>query len=271
MYKYNLKTARFVLCLIYIIFAHNINVYSFGIDNKDSGVANVKTVYITSDDGPWSGTENIIKVATATKTPISLFFIGYRYYKANDNLKQVVQQLKDNPYIQICNHSYSHAWGRYGKFYHTDKLAYEDFKKNTQELGISNASPIHSRFPARNVFRLPNLRKNDDYVTKHCKNPKQEEAIYDEVYDNGKYYVYGWDVYWDFNNKGKPLLTPKEIVSRINKKFKENTTVMPNKCILIMHDVMFMDKFSGKENLTNLIALLKKEGYRLDFIKNYIK
>ncbi|MFP3017754.1 MAG: polysaccharide deacetylase family protein [Candidatus Tisiphia sp.] len=224
-----------------------------------------KTIYITSDDGPLGGTENVVNVMTQKKTPITMFMVGLHYDNSSPSLKKAVDLAKKNPFIEIGNHSYTHANNHYRNFYHQLPDVIKDLKKNNTVFGFTG-SHINTRLPGRDVFRLPNLSKDDPYISKE--EDKVERIDDDGIYKNG-FYLYGWDLEWTHNQHGKPIQSLDELVQEIEDKFNRNDTVLPNKLILLMHDEMFQDQFNGKENLSQLVDLLHKKNYKFDFIKNY--
>ncbi|WP_425360220.1 MULTISPECIES: polysaccharide deacetylase family protein [unclassified Candidatus Tisiphia] len=222
------------------------------------------TIYITSDDGPLRGTENVVAVMTGEKIPVTMFMVGF-HYDSSSWSKGVVNLAKKSPFIQIGNHSYSHAYNRYQQFYRDIPSVINDLKKNNDTLGLKG-SHIDTRLPGRNVFRLPNLTRDDPYISKQ---EDQVEKIDDNaMYKNG-FYLYGWDLEWTHYNDGCPIQSVERLVEEIDAKFAKKDTALPNKLILLMHDEMFQDCFNGKENLRNLINALRKKNYKFDFIRNY--
>ncbi|HJD64297.1 MAG TPA: polysaccharide deacetylase family protein [Rickettsia endosymbiont of Sericostoma sp.] len=223
-----------------------------------------QTIYITSDDGPLKGTKNIITVMTEEKIPVTMFMVGL-HHDSSSWSKNIVMLAKKSPFIQIGNHSYSHAHNHYQQFYHDFSNVINDLKKNNDTLGLKG-SHIDTRLPGRNVFRLPNLSRDDPYISKQ--EDRIEKIDDDGIYKNG-FYLYGWDLEWAHYNNGCPVQSVEHLVEEIANKFAEQGTALPNKLILLMHDEMFQDCFNGKENLRNLISALRKKNYKFDFIKNY--
>ncbi len=223
-----------------------------------------QTIYITSDDGPLRGTENVIAVMTEEKIPVTMFMVGL-HHDSSSWSKDIVSLAQKSPFIQIGNHSYSHAHNHYQQFYHDLPAVIKDLKKNNDTLGLKGTH-IDTRLPGRDVFRLPNLSRDDPYISKQ---EDQVEKIDDDgIYKNG-FYLYGWDLEWAHYNNGRPIQSVDHLVEEIANKFAEQGTALPNKLILLMHDEMFQDCFNGKENLRNLINALRKKNYKFDFIKNY--
>jgi len=224
-----------------------------------------KIIYITSDDGPLRGSAQVIDVATQKKVPITMFMVGLHYHDASASLRERVDLAKKNPFIQIASHSYSHAYNHYRHFYHDTSDVIADLKRNNRIFGFTGTH-VDTRLPGRDVFRSPIISRDDPYISKA---EDTVETIGDnEVYKNG-FYLYGWDLEWAHDSHGKPIQSVDKLLQEVDEKFNSGTTVLPNKLILLMHDEMFQDHFDGVENLSQLIDLLRKRGYKFDFIKNY--
>ncbi|MFU7502411.1 MAG: hypothetical protein ACE1S7_02965 [Candidatus Tisiphia sp.] len=63
------------------------------------------------------------------KTPITMFMVGLHYDNSSPSLKKAVDLAKKNPFIEIANHSYSHANNHYRNFYHQLSYVIKDLKK----------------------------------------------------------------------------------------------------------------------------------------------
>ncbi|WP_041804613.1 polysaccharide deacetylase family protein [Rickettsia bellii] len=228
---------------------------------------NARTIYITSDDGPLPGTKNLINVMLKTKTPITLFMVGLHYDNAKQDVRNFISTARKSPLIDVGNHSYTHAHNHYRYFYHHCSDVIQDLKKNNTTLGLKG-DHIITRLPGRDVFRTPNLKKDDPYITKA--EDTVETIDDDAIYKNG-FYIFGWDLEWAHNIHGKPIQSVTHLVQEIEDKFNAGNTILPNKLILLMHDEMFQEQFNGPEQLQQLITKLHKKGYKFDLIKNYLR
>jgi peptidoglycan/xylan/chitin deacetylase (PgdA/CDA1 family) len=224
-----------------------------------------KTIFITTDDGPLKGTENFIKVFTEEKIPATMFMVGLHYENSSNKIKEMIEATKKADYIQIANHSYSHGYNHYKHFYADLNNVIADLKKNNQTLGLSG-SPIYTRLPGRDVFRIPGLFRDDIYASKT--EERIEELDDKGIYENG-FNLYGWDLEWVHDSHGKPMQSVEELVQQIDESFIKGKTACPNKLILLAHDEMFQDRFNGSEKLKQLIVSLRQKNYKFDVIKNY--
>lgn len=209
-----------------------------------------KVIYFTIDDGVGKGTENILEVAQNTKTPINLFLVGEKLKKYRNEFDDVIR----NPYVDVYNHSYSHAHDRYIKFYSNSKNVLEDFKKASSVMLLANN---FIRLPGRNFGFNSNSKFRLDKL----------DSSYQSLILK-KYIPFGWDIEWsyyiDYNDK--LLENFEQIILSVDKYFKHNPSA--NKCIVLAHDAMFSNEIN-KNMLTNAIVGLKQKGYIFDWIINY--
>ena len=228
------------------------------------GAALERTIYVTSDDGPLAGSENVMEIMIQNKVPVTMFMVGLHYDSSSDTIKQLVNKSRNSGFVEIANHSYSHANNHYRHFYHDLSYVIQDLEKNKSTLSLAHTAV--TRLPGRDVFRLPKFKKDDPYISKS--EDKIESVDDDAIYKHG-FYLYGWDLEWAHDKHGKPIQSVQKLVEQIEHKFHIQDTVLPNKLILLMHDEMFQDQFDGKTNLALLIETLKKKNYKFDFIRNY--
>ncbi len=227
-------------------------------------------MYLTFDDGPVYGTENILEVISEEQVPAAMFFIGKHILGSQKNQKNY-ELAKNNPYVLIGNHTHSHAKGKYRSFYSQDpSIVVSDISKTHEILtqdGLTNNIP-YTRLAGRNVFRLPSIEKNDIFISK--KQSEIEVTQYDAVWNSG-FYLYGWDYEWEFDyRKKQPARTVDQLISIIERLYRTNKTVKKEKFILLMHDQMFKDRYNGKENLKALIQKLRAKGWEFDSLTNYL-
>lgn len=225
-----------------------------------------KTIYLTIDDGPLAGAEQIINVVNTTKTPVTLFMVGL-HVENYPHGKALLASIHQNPYIEIGNHSYYHAWNHYRYFFSKPSEVLQDLEKNKRILGLVH-KPWHARLPGRDVFRLPTLKRDDIYLTK--KEDRLEARDFDELYQAG-FWLYGWDHEWAHDSHGRPIQSVQQLVNEIDQCFARKQTLQPDKLILLAHDEMFQKAFNGEQTLSALIKRLAEKGYRFDLIKNYVQ
>lgn len=69
-------------------------------------------------------------------TKFTVFLVGKHLF--SQNMIHYVKDYKNDSLIEIGNHSYSHASGRYNHFYRNPDAVLGDFNKNSHELNIPN-------------------------------------------------------------------------------------------------------------------------------------
>ena len=203
-------------------------------------------VYLTFDDGPYKGSKNINKVLTEENVKGTVFLVGFNAF--TKDLKQYVEDYKQNPNVEIANHTYSHAHNKYKAFYSMPEGVYEDIRKNEVVLDI------HSRWvrlPARNTWRLGNKKKDD---------PVKNSIPAADLLAKNQFFIYGWDYEWERSSKKSKtheLSSPQNIYNGIVYRLDQNKTYEKNHLVILMHDDMFNEDYNA-EKLRQLIVLLKR-------------
>lgn len=214
------------------------------------------TVYLTFDDGPLNGSENIDSIILAEKIKISVFLVG-EHVVANRQMEDYFKYYEENPYIDEYNHSYSHANNHYEKFYSDPKTSVTDILKNQQLLKLHYKIV---RLPGRNMWRTGGRKRNDGI---------SGVSTADSLAALG-YKVIGWDLEWAHHAKdGTPVQSVSEILNQISNLCSSGKTFMPNNIVLLIHDEMFQKKWEESE-LKQLIDKLRSSGqYSFEQIRFY--
>jgi peptidoglycan/xylan/chitin deacetylase (PgdA/CDA1 family) len=215
-----------------------------------------KHIYLTFDDGPLNGSLEVSDAVRTEKVEVTIFVVGLNVV-TNQRLKDYYRLYEQNPYIEIGNHSYSHARDAYGKFYENAGHVFLDFLRNQMVLHLKNKL---ARLPGRNMWRLPGKIKND--VTSGASSA-------DLLFKHG-YRVFGWDLEWRHDSKtGAPIRTPGDMMELIEKLLAEKRTVVENHLVLLCHDEMFRKKWEESE-LKELIERLRAtEEFSFNHLSEY--
>lgn len=226
------------------------------ITSKDSTAPAIKTIYLSFDDGPLEGSEDIDDAVNKEQIKVTVFVVG-QHAMSNDRMEGFYKLYQNNPLIEVDNHSYSHAHNQYELFYKNPSSVLADFQKNQKDLSIPDKI---AREPGRNIWRLKDIRVND---------VNSGAASADSLYKDG-YKVFGWDIEWQHDGKtGVPIQTVDDMVALIEKKLTENKTVKKDNLVLLAHDEMFRNGWEESE-LKQLIQKLKnKGGYRFEQLSKY--
>ncbi len=163
----------------------------------------VKHIYITFDDGPLIGSEDVDDAVRYEQINVNVLIVGR--HALSDSLKGFYKMYQNNPYIEIGNHSFSHAHNRYKEFYANTSAVVADFLKCQRILQIPNKL---ARQPGRNQWRLNNVRIND---------VRSGSVSADSLYKHG-FKIFGWDLEWQHDPKtGVPVQTVDDMVELIER------------------------------------------------------
>lgn len=215
-----------------------------------------KYIYLTIDDAPLNGSEYIDSVIFKTKVKTNIFMVGNPIHGSH-KFERYHKMLKKNPYIELYNHSYSHANHRYASYYKNPELVVADFEKNKSEFNLSSQI---ARLPGRNLWQIGDRKKNY----------KQTGAEAAALLAEKGYKIFGWDVEWKYDAKNyTPLQTIEELIEEIENSYNMSSgTFTANHVVLLMHDQMFIHK-NDNNDLTTLIEKLKAAGYTFEYLRSY--
>ena len=216
--------------------------------------SNAKVIYLTFDDGPLPGSEVVQRLTTEKQFKASVFIVG-KHSKNNRNSPRIIADFKKNPYVDVCNHSYTHANNDYDKFYKKPDSAAADIFKCQSEIGFDFKIV---RLPGRQLWALPERDLNMKVSS------AAPTAV---ILKKDSFKIIGWDLEWS-NKNNKPKETPEDMVTKIDALFKNDMTFTRNHLVLLSHDVMF-SKPEGETALIKLVELLKAKGYILENIRHY--
>jgi peptidoglycan-N-acetylglucosamine deacetylase len=220
-------------------------------EKLDSGA---RVVYLTFDDGPLPGSDFINKATLEYKFKGSVFVVGKHVYNGKTT-KRTLLDFKKNPYLDVCNHSFTHANMDYKKFYSDPAFAAADLRKNQEDLRLDLKI---IRLPGSQLWALPTR----DFNLKVQKSGPTAEILKTEGYK-----IYGWDVEWA--QKGAaPKETAEEIFAKIEEQFTKERTWTRNHLVVLTHDIMF-SKPEGQAQLLKLVQILKDKKYIMENIRHY--
>jgi peptidoglycan/xylan/chitin deacetylase (PgdA/CDA1 family) len=230
----------FIVLLLSVLYSCKTN------NKKESSLPQKQYVYLTFDDGPLDGSQNIDSIILAEKIKISVFLIGSEVDGDRD-METYFKYYEDNPYIDEYNHSFTHGNDQYSLFYSNPHKATEDFLKNQKFLKIQYKI---IRMPACNTWRFNN-RKQDDCETNAV-------ATADSLAARG-FKVYGWDVEWQHHEEdGTPVQSVDEMYRQIMQLLNTSKTFTKNNIVILLHDEMFQRRWE-ETDLKQLIDRLRKD------------
>jgi peptidoglycan-N-acetylglucosamine deacetylase len=215
-----------------------------------------KKLYLTFDDGPNKGTKNVLTIVKDEEVPVSFFIVGEHVF-ASLPQAQLWDSLKMAEQIELCNHSYCHANGRYEKYYQSPDSVVKDFKRTHDSLQLDNTI---ARTPGRNIWRIDTLQFTD---------LKKSAAAADSL-QNAGFVLMGWDLEWRFDHKTMSVTTTAEnMIAQIDSAFKKNKTKCPDNLVLLAHDQAYVKSNDSIELRLFLQLLKQRDEYELSLVSNY--
>jgi len=212
---------------------------------KEGGVQDKCYVYLTFDDGPLNGSENINDIILQEKIKISVFMVGMHVIK-NRQMDTYAKYYDQNPYIDEYNHSYTHANDHYEAFYNDPDKSVQDILYNQTLLKLPYKIV---RLPGRNMWRLNGRSKNDE---------ASGIQTADQLAKLG-YEVVGWDIEWQHRPAdGAPIQSVDAMYTAVKGLCTSGKTFSKNNVVMLIHDEMFQKSWEESE-LKQLIDLLRTD------------
>jgi peptidoglycan-N-acetylglucosamine deacetylase len=213
-----------------------------------------RVVYFTMDDGPLQPSDDLIRVAEEKQVKISEFAVGL-HALSNKKFMGHLDGMKRSPYMEVCNHSYSHAYNQYAHFYSNPQKAADDMIGNQTKLDL-NLKII--RMPGRDIWSTSTVKRGWS----------QSGGKTAEILTEAGFKIYGWDCEWEHFGNTLPKKTPESFVAMVDDLFRRNAMVTPNHLVILGHDEMLI-KEKGRQDFRQIIDMLKERGYIFEFISNY--
>jgi len=221
-----------------------------------NGSAPVKYIYLTFDDGPLNGSENIDSVILAERLKISVFLVGEHAEKSKQQ-GNYYKLYEENPFVEAYNHSYTHANNHYELFYSNPQNVLEDIQKNEQLLNLKYKIV---RLPGRNIWRIGGRKKNDEASGSACA----------DLLEKNNYKLYGWDIEWQHNAKdGTPIQSVDAMTKEIEIRLENGNTFTKDNIVILLHDEMFQKKWEESELKQLIDKLRTHENYVFEHIRFY--
>jgi len=215
-----------------------------------------KKIYLTFDDGPNKGTDSVIQIVKDNQVPASLFVIGEQVYGSRAQAA-TWQNLQQCGYIELCNHSYTHAHNKFAHFYSTPTSVVNDFVRCKDSLRLANNI---ARTPGRNIWRTSNLTITDI--------DKTQQAA-DSVKQSG-FTLVGWDVEWHYTPPNLLLReSADEMLRQIDSLLATGNTRVKGHLVLLAHDQTFEDQKDAASLRYLIQQLQQRSDYELEKISAY--
>ena len=216
-----------------------------------------KKIYLTFDDGPNKGTQNVLDIVKGENIPVTFFIVGEHVF-ASVNQNNTWDSLQMAKQIEICNHSYTHALhNKFETFYESADTVVADFQRAHDSLDLKNNIV---RTPGRNAWRIDSLQFTD---------LKKSKAAVDSLQKAG-FIVMGWDLEWHYDHKELTVKnSADDLLRQIDSVFNNKKTKSPEHLVLLAHDQVY-GRTKDSAELRQLIQKLKlKEEYELSLVTSY--
>jgi len=213
-------------------------------------------IYLTFDDGPQHGTDEVFDLIYNLGIKASFFMVGLHADKKSDG-HALVNLIRDNyPQTLLANHSFTHANDKYKYFYRHPNMAEQDFYQAQQSLHV----PFKIiRLPGNNSWVTKGGLKSSDLVRKVC-----------TKLDSAGYNIIGWDLEWHFNSKtANPVQSAEKMASMVDTILAKNQTRTINHIVILSHDRMFRNP-NYTDSLQKFITLLRRNpNYVFETVDHY--
>ncbi|MCW3162229.1 polysaccharide deacetylase family protein [Chryseobacterium oryctis] len=216
-----------------------------------------RVIYLTFDDGPNQGTENLLKILNKRNVCATAFVVGKHVYgskKQKDNL----ELLRKNPLIELANHSFTHANNKYTDFYKNPDAVVHDFDTAKDSLKLYDKI---ARTPGRNIWRLKNINVTD---------LKSSTEAADKLKLAG-YKVVGWDLEWKHSNKMSLKGNHQAMLKKVDSIFFNDLEKTSRHLVFLTHDQYLTDADSINELDLFIEKLQKTNRFVFRKISDYPK
>lgn len=215
-----------------------------------------KTIYLTFDDGPNKGTQNVLDIINKEAIDVTLFVVGEHVYGSNQQ-SATYDSILSSRFIEVANHSYTHAFhNRFTKYYSVPDSVVKDFERCADSLQLHSKI---ARTPGRNIWRLRNIRQTDISSSIDAADSLQKKG----------YAVLGWDLEWFYNDLLQAVQTSEQMASQVDSMFTYNHNKTTGHLVLLAHDQVYAD-CKDSASLHRFISTLKeKDEYDFAMVNQY--
>lgn len=218
---------------------------------------NKRYIYLTFDDGPNKGTENLLKIINKYQIPVTSFIVGKHAYDSKTQAKNL-KELDNHELVELANHSYSHAENKYSEFYKNPEKVVHDFDRAKDSLKFKNK---YARTPGRNIWRTSNINNTDI---------KSSKTAADELQRAG-YVLVGWDLEWKPDNTMKLKGSHQQMAKRVDSIFFNDLEKTSRHLVFLTHDQYLQDDDSVKELDLFISGLQNSNRFEFRKISDYPK
>lgn len=214
-----------------------------------------KTLYLTFDDGPNKGTRKVMRIARQQQVPVTMFIIGEHIYGSKEQ-SATYDSLQLCDFVELQNHSFTHAGNGYENFYSEPGKVVQDFIRCNDSLMAGHRVV---RTPGRNIWRTETISSTDIEQSKPAADSLQKAG----------FTVIGWDLEWPYNRQLCLVRSSEELLQQVDSLFAHGKTKIPGHLVLLAHDQVYADS-ADSLSLDNFVKQLKRsDEYDFELISNY--
>jgi len=218
---------------------------------------NKRYIYLTFDDGPNKGTENLLKIINKYQIPVTSFIVGKHAYDSKTQAKNL-KELENHELVELANHSYSHAENKYSEFYKNPEKVVHDFDRAKDSIKFKNK---YARTPGRNIWRTSDINNTDI---------KSSKTAADELQRAG-YVLVGWDLEWKPDNTMRLKGSHQQMAKRVDSIFFNDLEKTSRHLVFLTHDQYLQDDDSVKELDLFISGLQNSNRFEFRKISDYPK
>lgn len=192
-----------------------------------------RVIYLTFDDGPNRGTENLLKILHKRNICATAFIVGKHAYGSKKQ-QEDLRLLREDKLVELANHSFTHAHNKYTDFYKNPAAVVHDFDTAKDSLKLYDKI---ARTPGRNIWRLNNMNVTDLKSSAKAANSLK----------NAGYKVIGWDLEWKPTSKMELKGNHEAMLKKVDSIFFNDLEKTSRHLVFLTHDQYLTDSDSINE------------------------
>ncbi|MGI9653412.1 polysaccharide deacetylase family protein [Chryseobacterium sp. RLHN22] len=224
------------------------------IDDEDIP-SDKRVIYLTFDDGPNRGTENLLKILHKRNVCATAFLVG-KHASDSKRQKEDLEKMKTDVLLELANHSYTHAHNKYSDFYKNPEAVVKDFNRAKDSLKLAG---MIARTPGRNIWRLNNIDVTDLKSSTEAANSLRKAG----------YKLIGWDLEWKPTNKMSLKDNHEAMLKKVDSIFFNDLEKTSRHLVFLTHDqyltnadsINELDLFIEKLQKSNRFVFRKVSAY----------
>ncbi|ASW73806.1 xylanase [Chryseobacterium piperi] len=227
------------------------------ISDEEEDSSGKRVIYLTFDDGPNRGTENLLKILHKRNVYATAFVVGKHCYDSKKQ-KSDMELLKKDPMVELANHSFTHAHNKYSNFYKNPDAVVHDFDLAKDSLKLYDKI---ARTPGRNIWRLNTVNSTDIKSSTNAANRLRKAG----------YKVIGWDLEWRPTNRMVLKGDHQAMLKKVDSVFFNNLEKTSRHLVFLTHDQYLADADSINELDLFIEKLQKTNRFVFKKISDYPK